>query len=307
MEDADIDPSTDILNPETNSEDSAPVRKPFWLVPLVGLLFLALALFLVIGNSGRASKQYEGPSEIFLDYQSLSNEMHTGLRLARLEDFVAQHSDSYLAGAALARRDALKNHEEIAWARLTDTFYDTDADEVAKTLAIKAYTNVWTPLHRPEQLKTLGQDLPNDAVPNFKPGERTSRFASGGNDQFLEGGPSISGQGFRRTFGTNVEMDRLDPSHIVPPRIRYKRQPAYPSKARRRRIEADVVIELDIDDRGRVAQTRVISVHADRYAKDFAKAATRAARRTRFHPKTIGGHPVATSRYVQRYAFRNER
>lgn len=100
---------------------------------------------------------------------------------------------------------------------------------------------------------------------------------------------------------------RVGLSYIVEPKVRYKKSPTYPRKARRRRIEADVVLELAIDDGGRVRQARVVSVRANRYSSDFVKAATRAARRTRFYPQTIGGRPVAMSGYVQKYAFRNNR
>ena len=308
MEDVEIDLSEDVLEPETDSEDSSPARKPFWVLPFIGLFFLIFALFLVLGNNGpKGRNQNAGPSDALVEFQNVSNEMHTGVRLARLDDFLAQYANSSYAYVAQARRNALKRHEEKAWARLTETFYDAEADEIARSLAIVAYTDIWTPLHRPEQLKTLEQTLPNDAVPNFRPNERKSRFASGGNDQFLEGAPISRGSFLQRAFTRGSEPQRIDPSRIVEPQIRTKRKPSYPSKARRRRIEADVVLELDIDDRGRVSQVRLKSVRADRYAEDFVKAAKRAARRTRFYPKTIGGRPIATSGYVQKYAFRTSR
>lgn len=139
---------------------------------LLGLAFLLFALFLLASTfEPGKSNQGSGPSETFLSYQSLSKETHTGLRFVRLDDFVAQHGDSSYTLAVQAWRNALKRHEEIDWARLTSTFYDAEADEISKSTAIKAYTDIWTLLHRREQLKTLRLTLPNDAVPNFKPGE----------------------------------------------------------------------------------------------------------------------------------------
>ena len=309
MEDADIDVLDDIQEPETAVEDTSAAPKRFLLMPFIGLFFLLFAFFMIASNTGsRGANANIGPTQAALSYQSLSDETHTGLRLARLDDFLAQYSDSAYSLSARSRRDALKVHEEKAWADLTDAFYDTEADEEIKTAAVKTYTDKWTPLHRPEQLKALDQVLPNDAVPNFNPNNRKSRFASGGNDKFLEGGPVVRIPTRRPVVTRPPEIERIARSRVVEPRIRGKaRRPSYPSRAKRRRIEADVVLELDIDDKGRVRQTRVVSVSADRYAKDFVRAAERAARRTRFYPQTVAGKPVPMSGHLQKYAFRTSR
>jgi len=47
----------------------------------------------------------------------------------------------------------------------------------------------------------------------------------------------------------------------------------------------------------------VLSVEAERYEKDFVKAAKRAARRTSYYPKTVDGQPRAASGVVKRYKF----
>lgn len=311
MEEAELDMSEDLQEPETEPENTAASRTPLMLVPVIGLLFLMTAFFLVFQSvkDGGDDANY-GPSEAFLSYQSLSNETHTGIRLARLEDFIAQYSGSSHVISARARQQALKRHEQKAWAQLTDTYYGTEADEDIKATAIKSYTNVWTPLQRPEQLKSLTQVLPQDAIAGLNAKPRKSRFASGGNDKFLEGAPRvrIPVTTPRRTLPRIDAPERIASSKIVEPRIRGRaRKPSYPRKAKRRGIEADIVLALDIDDRGRVARAHVVSVNAGRYEDDFVKAARRAAMRTRFHPKTVNGRPVSTSGYAQKYAFRKSR
>ncbi|MGB6230931.1 MAG: TonB family protein, partial [Litorimonas sp.] len=76
--------------------------------------------------------------------------------------------------------------------------------------------------------------------------------------------------------------------------------------ALRRGVEASVILSLNIDADGRVAMTEVLSVQADRYADDFVKAAERAALRTRFQPKTVGGRPVPASGVRKRYRFESD-
>ena len=309
MDDAELDILEAGPDSESGSDARPAARKSYWVLPVVGFAVLAFAFYLLLGDSrAQNSGDTSQPDEAMQSYKSLSNEMHTGLRLARLDDFIAQHADSPLIDAVRARRYALKQYEESAWAAVTDAFYDAEATEESKAKAVEKYTSVWTPLHRPKQLNSLEKELPNDAVPNFNPGERRSRFASGGNDQFLEGAPLMRAPPpVTRSVTRFPAPERVASNRVVEARIRSKRKPRYPSKAKRRQVEADVMLELDIDDRGRVARARVVSVRANRYADDFAKAATRAARRTRFHPKTIGGRPVATSSFVQKYAFRTGR
>ena len=76
-----------------------------------------------------------------------------------------------------------------------------------------------------------------------------------------------------------------------------------PRKARRKGIEAVVILSLFIDERGNVARTEVVSVDAKKYRKSFARASKKAAMRSKFYPKTVGGKSVATSNYLRQYTF----
>jgi len=71
----------------------------------------------------------------------------------------------------------------------------------------------------------------------------------------------------------------------------------------RRGVEGIVVLKLNIDAKGKVAMTELVGVEAPKYSKDFVKAAERAAMRTRFHPKTVGGKPQPATGIVKRYRF----
>ena len=71
----------------------------------------------------------------------------------------------------------------------------------------------------------------------------------------------------------------------------------------RRKVKAIVTLKLNIDEKGKVAMTELVNVQTSRYAKDFVKAAERAAMSTRFHPKTVNGVPRAATGIVKRYRF----
>ena len=93
---------------------------------------------------------------------------------------------------------------------------------------------------------------------------------------------------------------------IIPPKIRKNVTPRYPKSAQRRGVEGLVTVALNINAEGRVDIVTIVSVETDRYAKDFAKAAKRAARRTRFFPQTVNGVPTPVSGVIKRYRFEIE-
>jgi len=92
---------------------------------------------------------------------------------------------------------------------------------------------------------------------------------------------------------------------IVHPTVRRNQSPNYPRSAKRRNIGAIVVVSMDIDEKGRVESVDTVDIEAVRYQKDFRRAAERAAKRTRFHPKTINGTAVPAKGVRKRYIFRS--
>jgi len=74
---------------------------------------------------------------------------------------------------------------------------------------------------------------------------------------------------------------------VIDLEIRKSKRPEYPRRAYNRGIPAAVDVSYNVDTKGRVVLVRVINVDADRYSRDFERAAKRAARATRYYPKTV--------------------
>jgi len=66
-------------------------------------------------------------------------------------------------------------------------------------------------------------------------------------------------------------------------------QPEYPPEAKARGLEGVVIVELVVDRRGRVVQTRIVRSAGE----DFDRAARAHCRRLRFHPAEANGKPVS--------------
>ena len=65
-----------------------------------------------------------------------------------------------------------------------------------------------------------------------------------------------------------------------------------------------MVVTMDINEKGKVEAVDTVSVQAERYEKEFRRASERAAKRTRFHPKTINGKAVPAKGVRKRYIFK---
>lgn len=93
-----------------------------------------------------------------------------------------------------------------------------------------------------------------------------------------------------------------EPVLTKPPSVRHFVQAAYPAEALRAGIEADVVLEVDIAEDGRVAGVRV----ARGAGKGFDEAAVEAVRAFEFDPAEVDGRP-APVRIEYVYHFRVDR
>jgi TonB family protein len=87
-------------------------------------------------------------------------------------------------------------------------------------------------------------------------------------------------------------------SALEPPRLEQFVSAPYPAEALERRLEAAVVLELDIDETGRVTDARV----REAAGHGFDEAAQAAARAFHFAPARRAGKPVR-ARILYRYAF----
>jgi serine/threonine-protein kinase len=76
----------------------------------------------------------------------------------------------------------------------------------------------------------------------------------------------------------------------TPPRLLSRPEPQYPDKARRRQVEADVLLLALVDENGRVVRT-IVKRTDDPGNLGFNEAATRAALRSAFNPATRDGLP----------------
>jgi TonB family protein len=76
---------------------------------------------------------------------------------------------------------------------------------------------------------------------------------------------------------------------ITPPRLTKQTKPKYPRAAFDNKIQGDVVVELLIDTKGRVAKTRVVQS-----VPGLDEAAVECVREWRFRPALKRGKPIAT-------------
>jgi TonB family protein len=303
---------TDTTEPDVNPEDvqdaeeTQPAPNRLWVFALLGAGFLVLAIGFVL-NSEKPNDQFIAveTTEAQKAYHTILSEMRTGVRLVRLEDFITEHPNSRHILAARAQRSALKTNEEMAWSKLTDRLFDIDGSPETKQIALNEYTDAWGSIVRSEKLEELTASDEEDDGTGFKPIKKKSRFAGGGDAGDLVGAPIVRQS--RPQIRINPPSTRDKRDKVVDARIRTKKSPTYPRSARRKKIPGTVTLSLDIDRRGRVVDTRVISVEARRYKRDFVRAAERAAKRTRFYPKTINGKAVTMRGYVQRYSFKVSR
>ena len=299
--------------PEGAAEADGPERgSARWVVASMAVAFATLAFLTVLslpsGGSG------PGPAvetdEARSAYLAALSESSPALRRARLRDFATTYPDSDRADAVRAQLSILDAHEGSAWARVTDSLYDRRASRADKLAALDTYESVWGPnllggraediRERREELMALADE---EATPSRQLDEEPSPIPESINAGAMAGGPSIY-----LPPATLPPLPAPPPAPVTrsvetPPRVVSSPKPRYPSSAMRRGVEATVTIAMDIDERGRVEDARVVSVDARRYGKEFARAARRAAKRTRFDPRRIDGEAVPTLNVTKRYRF----
>jgi len=101
-----------------------------------------------------------------------------------------------------------------------------------------------------------------------------------------------------------VQKRAVNTPVITAPKITRNVTPRYPRRAQRRGINAVVELSLSIDAEGEVQMVEVLRVEAERYKKQFVKAAERAALKTRYSPQTVGGRAVPAQGIKKRYVFK---
>ncbi|PHR92263.1 MAG: hypothetical protein COA69_07730 [Robiginitomaculum sp.] len=303
-----IDQDTDQDSDQDTGTLSISERK-FAALVMCGLVFVCLlTLFLIARSHVPVLQTLAAPDDdtkARTAYRRILGETHTGLRLARFEDFLVYYPDSSVAPAARIQYGVLQLHETRAWARLSETVYTLDVSIEDKTGARDRYLESWGQLLRMDQLKSLPlSDPPPPAslLPDALAYQASlSKYTGRVSSRKLAGGPKSRSLRYRRqNRDTYRDVYGQD---VREARIRRARKPIYPGRAKRRGIQAIVVLNLDIDENGYVTDTHVGKVVARRYRSDFIRAARRAAERTRFHPRTIDGEPVVTRNFKRTYRF----
>jgi len=227
-------------------------------------------------------------------YHKAISEIAAPMRRARLQDFTMTYPQSHYMNGVEAQLDVINAHEAKEWTEVTDRIFAPDTLRAEKLATLDSFEAEWGGSllgGRDDEIRDLRNEIlqTEDVLktPSRKLTDLKSPIPKTVPDSMLAGGP--------RPVAPQPT--------IVQPKIRRSVTPRYPRKAMRRKIDAIVTLKLNIDEKGKVAMTELVDVQASRYEKSFIKAAERAAMRTRFHPKTVGGVPQAATGVVKRYRF----
>lgn len=244
-------------------------------------------------------------------YRKAVSEMAAPMRRARLQDFTMTYPDSHYIPSVEAQLDVINAYEAQKWTETTDIIFAPKTTRAKKLATLDAFEAEWGGSllgGRDDEIRELRKDIlqTEDAAktPSRKLTDLKSPIPKTVPDTLLAGGPRpVTPSPPIRPPAPTPEPQRVVELDVVQPTIRRSVTPRYPRKAMRRKIKASVTLKLNIDEKGKVAMTELVNVQASRYEKSFVKAAERAAMRTRFHPKTVGGVPQAATGVVKRYRF----
>ena len=295
-------------------DDISQEGKTPWRGKALGALALitlgGAALYLLAGRGDKPAAQPSALAAQKASYRTAIAEAAAPMRRARLQDFISTYSHSRYVKAAQAQLEVINSHEAARWREVTNKVYDTRRPLAQKTAALDEFEKAWGAAllgGRAKEIAQIRQEI-SDAHETPKTPDRS-----------LEEGPSPIPETIADTElagGFTPAPPKPDPVKIptpapepiitlevIAPKVRRNVEARYPRKAARRKIGAVVNLKLNIDEKGKVAMAELVSVQAERYEKDFVKAAERAALRTRYHPKTIGGKAVAASGVNKTYRF----
>lgn len=281
---------------------------------LVGLAILAAVAIFSSGQKPDIDPQKIASAEQYEIYFKALGEPKPALRRARLLDFIQNYPDHERGRAAQAQLDVIQQADDLDWFSLQEIIFDPGQSKPAKLAALDLYEDMWGSMllgGREDEVAELREQFETTTEPESETPENPIDFTPEP-DQFSEeiSGTKLAGEVVvvERTYIPPAPISRPAPqpraqTKIVKPKVRKERRPRYPKRALRRNIEAEVVLALNIDEKGEVQMTEVVSVRASKYRKDFIKAAERAALRSKYFPQTLNGRPVATSGYLRKFVF----
>ena len=299
------DPQEDIkaMSPRKN--------KLIWLAAAVGLLAIMGLVYLTSPGISVPQKTDEFVRAELATYRKAISETKAPLRRARLQDFLTTYPNSSRTSSVKAQLEVIRAYESEQWVELTDIIYDPEVTKVDKLTALNSYAGKWGETllgSRNAEISNIREKLESSeteaAPPNRKLQDQKSPIPENIPDGALAGGPrAVPAPVYIPPEPIEPETVSVATLEIVPPKIRRNVNPRYPRRAMRSNVEAVVTLKLNIDETGKVALTELVSVQAAKYSKSFVKAAERAALRTRFHPKTVGGNAEPAVGVLKRYRF----
>lgn len=297
---------------ELDQEEFIEPRAPRWAWPVAVFVILCLgALFFLNQNKNPDAKiNNEARKAELSSYRAAITEPSAAMRRARLTDFLTTFPKSDQSGSAKALLQVLSAGEADNWAALTEQIFNPDLSREEKLGALEIYEVSWGASllgGRGEDITALREELSADIkkFPSRKMTEDKTSVPDTIEATEMVGGPRPFELKTPVIVPAMDDVVEIDPksAEIVPPKLRRPSHPSYPRKAYRGGVSALVTVSLDIDEKGKVQRVTVIEVEAKRYEKDFAKASRRAAKKSRYYPKTVKGRPVATRGHVKRYRF----
>lgn len=283
-----------------------------WVAALLGLMAVVAAVYFTSPGIAAPQVDDEFLRAELTTYRKAISENQASMRRARLQDFLTTYPESERTHAVQAQLDVINSHEEKQWKTVSDIVYGSNIDTSEKLAALDGYTKMWDASllgGRSREIKTMKGSLQGITAVNESPDrklkDQQSPIPETIPDNELAGGlrPAIITPAPIFAPPVPIGPPKQVAVEVVPPRIKRNVNPRYPRRAMRANVEAIVTLKLNIDANGKVAMTELVNADARKYRKSFIKAAERAALRTRFHPKTVGGKPEPAVGVVKRYIF----
>jgi len=305
---------------DIDQEDLNETRFPRWIMFAVVITMLVLLCLLSFNSQSESSADpliIEAQKTELTTYRTAISEPSAAMRRARLMDFISTHPDSDRTESANAMLRVLSAGEADDWATLTETVFNADLSREEKLAALQGYETSWGASllgGRRDDITALRDELSAEIkkYPSRKMTEVKTSVPDDIEDTVMVGGLRpviVKTKPIIEPILRNddvVKIAKTPKSNTAPPKLRKRSNPGYPRKAYRAGISALVTVSLDIDTKGKVKNVKVIEVDAEGYHKDFAKASRRAAKKSRYHPKTADGKAVHTTGHVKRYRFTPE-
>lgn len=319
------------IDMKDTTESAAPrgngsfTRHAFTLAIVMALGLAGFAFYHMLGRSTddvgtRLEIQARPAEQVYAQADSI--EVKT-LRLRALRNFVSAYPEAEQSDLAAQQIKDMEAAEHQAWREVSETFYSVTRSAKTKREALEDFKAQWDGGTYTEEALIMEGQL-EDSVPATRRMNEDTGAIDGlaGSDIRLPNRPSESeaqqSAAISDDLAGALPMAKTTPipmAEIIPAApepvvteasVSKDRQPRYPSRARDRGIEASLTVSMDIGADGKVIDARVIKPASGKYAADFGRAAVRAAKRTRFNPKTIDGEPAPTNGYTRRYTFQIE-